>query len=706
MKKIEIKENKIYMVFEITDDNRVCLLHFSAAPLEEENLKRKEEKAMYFPVEVQLTGCDRPCNWHGAKNVQTSPGYRLKFQDFHDLRNEKGRKLEWEMADEASGLKVISHYQFYDGISMIRTWTEVCNTGEAAQGLESISSFCLMGICKEGIQRPDKKMSLSFPHHSWQKEMHWNTYTLRDLGMTCTQEETAPELESSQVIYIGNTGNWSTKNYLPLAYLENRETGTAIYWQIEHNGSWHWEISDYEGQFYIELSGPDEVHDHWWKKLQPGETFITVPVSIGVTDQGFHAAMEEMTKYRRIIRRKNRDNEDLPVIFNDYMNCLFGDPTTEKELPMIEKAKEAGCEYFCVDCGWYADGYWWDGVGEWLPSQKRFPGGFKEVMDAIRKAGMIPGAWLELEVMGVKCPMAEKTPDSWYFTRHGKRICDKGRYQLDYRNPEVQEYAEKIIDRLVREYGVGYIKMDYNIEPGIGTEYRADSFGEGLLEHNRAYLNWLDHIFRKYPDLIIENCSGGGMRTDYAMLSRYSIQSTSDQTDYRYYATLAANAPAALTPEQAAVWSYPLTGGDEEEVIYNMVNAMLLRIHQSGHLVNLSEERFGLVKEAISSYKKIRKDIKNAFPFWPLGLSSYEDTWICLGLQNGKKNYVAVWRRNSGESLCALPISHLKGKKVNITFAYPGRGNCRYTWNEVSGILGVELKARVSARLFEIVEQE
>lgn len=107
--------------------------------------------------------------------------------------------------------------------------------------------------------------------------------------------------------------------------------------------------------------------------------------------------------------------------------------------------------------------------------------------------------------------------------------------------------------------------MDYNIEPGIGTELNADSAGDGLLGHNRAYLKWLDGIFVKYPDLVIENCSSGGLRMDYAMLSRYSIQSTSDQEDYIRYATIAANSPMALTPEQAAIWSYPLTEGDKEK---------------------------------------------------------------------------------------------------------------------------------------------
>ena len=149
--------------------------------------------------------------------------------------------------------------------------------------------------------------------------------------------------------------------------------------------------------------------------------FVTVPVSVGSAAGGFDEAMDELTKYRRAIRRVNDDNEKLQVIFNDYMNCLFGDPTTDKEIPLIDKAAEAGCEYYCIDCGWYSEGYWWDGVGEWLPCEKRFPGGLRKLMDYIRSKGMIPGVWLELEVMGIKCPKADRVPDDWYFMRHGKR---------------------------------------------------------------------------------------------------------------------------------------------------------------------------------------------------------------------------------------------------------------------------------------------
>lgn len=705
MRRIQFCENGIHVVFEITDQEQIKLLHFSAMEFNEKDIVSGEGTEPFTLVEVLASGVDRTGERHGANYVRTAPGYRLKFKDFLDTRNEKGRKLEIITVDDPkaendTGLEVHSHMQFYDGISVIRSWTEVINRGAEDWGLEHVSSFVLTGIEKEGMKTSDEKLKLSIPHNAWQKELHWNSYSMTDLGMSVAQPDHMRG--SSNTIGIGNIGNWSTKEYLPMGYLKNIETDSALYWQIEHNGSWYWEIGDQYGHMYLNLSGPTEHQAHWWKKLKPGESFVTVPVSIGSCMGDFDEAMGELTKYRRAIRRRNDDNEKLCVIFNDYMNCLFGDPTTEKELPLIDKAHEAGCEYFCVDCGWYSEGYWWDGVGEWLPSDVRFPNGLKEVMDYIRSKDMIPGVWLELEVMGTKCPKADRVPEDWYFTRHGKKVYDRSRYQLDFRNPEVINHATEVIDRLVSEYGVGYIKMDYNIEPGIGTELNADSFGDGLLGHNRAYLSWLDGIFEKYPDLIIENCSSGGLRMDYAMLSRYSIQSTSDQENYIRYATIAANSPSGLTPEQSAIWSYPLTEGDKEEVIFNMVNAILLRIHQSGHLVNLTEERMELVKEAIAYYKVIRNKTKTSLPYWPLGLSQYSDPWVSLGLKTEGTDYVAVWRRNSRSAVTTISVKHLKGKEVEVVCEYPKAEKCSFQWNKEAGTLTVELPAAVSARVFEL----
>ena len=149
MKRIAINENGIHMVFEVRRD-KVRLMHFSALPLDENTLVRQGEKDLYFPSEIQVTGRNRPSNWHGAKIVETSPGYEMKYLDFRDSRNDTGRKLEWETVHEETGLHLTMHYQFYDGIPVVHSWTEVTNCGTEAQGLEALSSFCLMGLGKEG----------------------------------------------------------------------------------------------------------------------------------------------------------------------------------------------------------------------------------------------------------------------------------------------------------------------------------------------------------------------------------------------------------------------------------------------------------------------------------------------------------------------------------------------------------------------------
>jgi len=700
MKRITIKENNINMILEITDENQIKLLHFSALPFNEKDVESKTMEGSFNLVELNISGLDRPLERHGTKYIVTAPGYRMKYHGHKDYRNNIGRKLEIVTFDEETKIFVTSHIQFFDTISVIRSWSEIINKGKETQTLEYISSFNYTGIEKEGILPRDEKMSLKIPHNSWQREMDWQTYTLEQLGMA--QSQPTIEQRSSKAIGITNTGNWSTKEYLPMGFLENKETSTNLYWQIEHNGSWHWEISDQTSHLYLALSGPTEIESHWFKNLKPEDSFVSVTVAVGVSCGNFDIAMGELTKYRRAIRRPNKDNESLAIIFNDYMNCLWANPTTEKELPLIDAAYETGCEYFCIDAGWYSPGYWWDNVGEWHESKERFPKGLKEITDYIRSKGLIPGVWLELEVMGIKCTKASQVPEDWFFVRHGKKIYDRSRYQLDFRNPQVSAYANEVIDRLVSEYGVGYIKMDYNIEPGIGTELYADSIGEGLLGHERAYLAWLDNVFIKYPDLIIENCSSGGLRIDYAMLQRCSIQSTSDQDDYKRYATIAANSPSGLTPEQSAIWSYPLKEGDKEEVVFNMVNSMLLRIHQSGHLVYINEERKTLVKEALDYYKSMRHHIKTALPFWPLGLSKFSDTWVSLGLRTQEKLYVAVWRRNSERDTCVIPIEYTANKKVSVKCAYPSFEECEYTWNAINKSLTVKLPKEFTARLFEI----
>ena len=218
------------------------------------------------------------------------------------------------------------------------------------------------------------------------------------------------------------------------------------------------------------------------------------------------------------------------------------------------------------------------------------------------------------------------------------------------------------------EYGVGYIKMDYNVDALMGTETAADSFGQGLLEHQRAYLQWVDQVHQRWPDLVIENCGSGGGRMDYAMLSHHQLQSSSDQEDYRRYPSIVAGGLSAVLPEQFAVWSYPMSSGDADEASFNMVNAMLGRIHQSGHLALLSAESRREVVEGIRIYKqRIPPQLAQMVPFLPLGFPAMADTRspVAVGLRGPDRALLAVWRLSGGDT---VKVPKLAGQHVALLY--------------------------------------
>ena len=664
------QEADLRMVFGITEENRIRLLHFSTGDWREDLDRNFADSHRdlylrdgYVFSQVQLAGLNQPYERHGNIYTATMPGCALTYVSHKIEENAQGRLLTIVQEDSATGLRLSSFFQSFRGLSCVRIWHRAENIGPEKQVLTYLGSFSLLGWEKEGKTDPDRKIRIHIPHNGWQKELSWRAYTLPELGLARTQTHVMHR--SSKTFEVSNTGNWSTKTHLPMALIENTEAGNTLFFQIEHNGSWHWEIGLQDNHFFLNVSGPTFVQSHFAKELKPGDSFTSVPVCAGCCKGSVSEAVSQLVGYRRRIRRPNADNENLPIIFNDYMNCLFGDPTTEKELPLIEAARKAGCEYYVIDAGWYADGDWWENVGEWKASRARFPEGLRALTDRIREAGMIPGLWLELETMGMRCPLVKGLPGSWFFTRFGKPVYDRSRLQLDFRNPEVRTWADGIVDRLVREYGAGYIKMDYNIEPGPGPERDAFSLGEGLLDHERAYLSWLDDIFQRYPDLVLENCSSGGLRMDYAMLSRYSLQSTSDQEDFVHYATIAANAPSGVNPEQGAVWSYPQRDAGAETAAFNMVNAMMGRIHQSGHLAELRPEALEMVHQGLAVYREMRKNLKDSLPFWPLGFARAEEPFACLALRNDRVCYLAIWHKTrSRESLPAeirIPFSAMPG---------------------------------------------
>ena len=655
---IIIKENGLALYFDVNEKNNLFFYGIKQQNAPEPAIE-DAAKVNFTAVEIRTTGANTARHL-GGKSIGFLCPEIPEYVSHESVENKIGKQYIFNLKTYLLNIKL--NYLFAKGCKTLRTWTEVTNISNSDVGLEYISSFALTGLANVKAQNVDVDCRLMIPYNGWCREFNWSDLSLGELGYHFNQ------VAATNRIAFSNTGTWSTKDNLPMGCFYTPSKSEALLWQIESNTSWSWEISDLGNHLYLRLSGPSESYSGWWKNLKPGQSFESAMAAISY-GKDFDSALAEMTAYRRLIAHRVESDRNHPVIFNDYMQCLKADPTTEKLLPQIDAAAEAGCEIFVIDAGWYADeSGWWGTIGAYEESTERFPGGFKKVFDYIREKGMRPGLWVEPEDIGIGSPKVKDFDDDAYFTRHGVRVTERGRHQFDMRNEKVRAHLTAIIDRLVADYGIEYFKFDYNIDAGIGTECNSDSFGDGLYESGLATVAWIDEIQAKHPNLIIENCSSGGMRADYMQLQHYSVQSLTDVWENRFMVQLAAAAPTGVLPEQGCVWCLPRTEFTQAQIASTLVNAMFRRIHLSGKTAFLNDEQKTILYEGIKVYKETRHLVDKLVPFYPLGIpsASSEAKVHCVGFKNENNCFITI--TNMGEKAdTVIPLS-FKPEKAEILY--------------------------------------
>lgn len=648
-----------------------------------------DDRAAGIPL-VEIIEGSEGRTWSGSRVIDTAVGQELRYLDHRSHSVGNRHELEVRMYAPGSQLEVSTVLRSREGSTSVRALARVTNRGLAPLRLVSVSTLSLaLDIDMEDAE-------LYWFDNGWLSEAQHKSSPLRRLLPDLSLEAHGKPPRGS--FSRRGAGGWPTGEHLPTGILLDSVSNRSLVWQVEGGAPWSWEVGERIGGAYLSLSGPNGVQHSWVHLLEPGSTFETVPATLAAAEGSVDAAVSALTAARRELLPESAPDSCLPVIYNDYMNTVMGDPTTEKLLPLVKAAAEMGAEYFCIDAGWYDDsnGDWWPSVGEWKPASSRFPNGLGEVTAAIRAHGLVPGLWLEPEVMGVDSPAAGDIPAEGFFRIGGARAREHDRYHLDFDHPQVRDRLDTIVDGLVADFGIGYLKLDYNINLAWPSD--GESADSVLLRHARAYQGWLRSLRERHPTLILENCASGGLRMDYGVLAETHLQSMTDQQDFRRLAAVAAGASLAVAPEQAGIWAYPHATQSVDEIVFTMTSALLGRVVLSGWLNRLSEQQQYLVSSAVAVYKSFRSELKTATSFWPLGLPRWEDEWLSVGAETPDRLLLSVWRRGGAES-AFIP---LPGVTPEARLLFPPRDATAATWTSCAGGLELRLPAAPSAILIEI----
>ena len=419
--------------------------------------------------------------------------------------------LEITLEDKPTGIQVqLSYSVFADSDALIRS-VKIINGGN-----KPVSIDCALSACLDMDNEDFDVLSL---HGSWARERHMErvplgygsyvTESMRGesshqdhpflalLSKNCTQ--TVGEVYAMHLIYSGNF----------LAKAQRCQHDTVRMVMGIHTANFCW-------------------------RLEPGELFQAPEVVCVYSDEG----LGKMTRtlhdlYRGHLIRSKYLHQTRPVLVNSWEAAYF-DFDTEQLLSLARQSAELGIEMLVMDDGWFGQRNSDEGsLGDWTVNEEKIQGGLKYLADEVHALGMKFGIWFEPEMISPDSELYRKHPD-WALQLKNRRgsLC-RAQYVLDLSRPEVVDYVYESVAAILRSADIEYLKWDMNRQlTDIGSSYLpAQRQGELSHRHVLALYELQERLTREFPDLLLENCSGGGARFDPGMLY-YSPQIwCSDDTD-------------------------------------------------------------------------------------------------------------------------------------------------------------------------------
>ena len=606
MKEI-VLENRYYR-YTLLLNNEGQLFHgcFLPAGMEPPNPEELAKRAP-LPLEAIVNVDDEPLQLsHGVRYFYPLCSNRARFQDITQQPLENGGTLTViTLCDPDKSLLIRLHYEINPDSPALRRYTVLENAGDRPVELMHVASFVLSNF--PYFSDDCRSTYLHSFTSQWSFEAQPQIRSFAELGIYDHGCRNGFAVES--------TGTWVCQQYIPYFVLEQRQEGLFTAVQLEYSSSWRFEAGAFDlgtdRWYYLQGGMGNHKHAHWSKTLAPGESFRSPYAALTVAQGELGDVLDRMRLYQQtqLIRHSEADAK-LPVIYNDWP-YMDADVTEEKILEQLDTLRECGVEYYVTDAGWFTEpagrggvSSWWDRAGHWQPDPERFPHGLAYVVDRIREKGMHAGIWCEIEAVGRSSELYNRP--SLLLQRGGRPVEDANRRFLSFLSAEGRAYADEIFARIVG-WGFEYIKIDYNIDsaPGCTTDTES-SPGQGLHANRMAYYDWLDGIRRRYPGLIIENCSSGGMRLEYGMLSRTDMASITDQGDYRLIGGILYNVSKLISPDQCGAWSWLEDHFDEDTCAFALSNSMAGRMHISGDLLHGGEMKKTLLQQAVAFYKQYR----------------------------------------------------------------------------------------------------
>ena len=391
------------------------------------------------------------------------------------------------------------------------------------------------------------------------------------------------------------------------------EFGEVWFGALAWSGSWRFTIEETQFDF-VRVTGGFNPFDFGYK-LKPGEHLETPVFYGGYSNHGLGGASRLLDHYEVAHILPHAPNpKPRPVIYNSWEATEFN-VDDAGQMALAEKAASIGIDRFVMDDGWFGQRKTDNaGLGDWYVNPKKFPNGLKPLIDKVHSLNMDFGLWVEPEMVNPDSDLYRKHPD-WVLNFPGRpRTEQRTQMILNLARPDVRDYVEGFLDKLLTENDIAFLKWDYNrnwSEPGW-DQVPADEQKKVYVEFIRNLYSILAELRKKHPNVEIESCSGGGGRVDLGILQYTDEVWPSDNTDPFDRLIMQDGFTYAYTPQVMMAWvtdSPHWLNFRSTTLVYRMLSSMQGSLGIGANLNHWTAEDFATAKRLIAAYHSAQRTI-------------------------------------------------------------------------------------------------
>ena len=505
---------------------------------------------------------------------------------------EEVQTLEILMEDPVTGVKVVLLYGVLPAQDIITRSVSVKNESSGKIYLNKIESASL------DFLYGDYELLTFYGRHAMERNV-----------------QRVPVVHGTQK--IGSVRGTSSHQYNPMMILAEKETtedkGNCYAMSFVYSGCFQGEVlKDQLNQTRMMLGLQEEAFRY---PLETGEMFQAPEVILSYSSEGMNRLSQNLHHcIRQHICRGKYKEEIRPILINSWEAAYF-DFTGDTIYELAKAAKEVNIDMLVMDDGWFGkrddDN---SGLGDWFVNEKKLGGTLGNLIKRINDLGVKFGIWIEPEMVSEDSDLYRKHPD-WALTVPGRNpVRSRNQLVLDFSRKEVVDEIYDQICKVLDQGNIEYVKWDMN--RSLMDVYSSVTRDQGRVLHDYVLglYDFLERLVQRYPNLLIEGCSGGGGRFDAGMMYYTPQIWCSDNTD----------AIDRLRIQYGTSFGYPVSVvGSHVSAVPNHQTGRKTPLHTRGvvamsgtfgyelNLMKLSEEEKQEIREQIAEYKSYAPIIQN-----------------------------------------------------------------------------------------------